>query len=173
MMTRQDFMSICITFAAGFFIGVYLFLAGFTQSFTFSLVPEAAEFEEFSITGERYGGCERGGQCAAFQVRRDGSYRYAPGSTERSDVSLSIGQVPGDLRRELMVVLTPEALSAASAEVEVTDCAAFRDGVDTRYEISLAGTRYRLDTCTTALASTDALAQTLAELWMYFETENQ
>lgn len=161
-------MSLAITFAVGIFVGAYLYVAGFAQSFTFSLVPSAAEYEAFTITGERYGGCERGGRCAAFQVRRDGSYRYAPGSTERADVSLSIGQLPSEMRRELERALVPDALAAASVEVPATDCAAFRDGTDTRYDISVDGTRYRLDTCGTAFDPNSALGRTLANLWNYF-----
>lgn len=169
-MTRQDFLSLLITFGTGVMVGMYLYAGGFAQNFLPMAAPSPDVFEDFSVSGERYGGCERGGRCAAFQVRRDGSYRYAPGATDRPDVSLEIGQLPRSLRSELQEELTPERLQVASAEEAETDCAAFRDGTDTRYEVIHSGIRYRVDTCGTAFSPTSQLGRTLAKLWNYFET---
>lgn len=167
-MRGQDIVAIVGTFILGLVAGWYLFVFGF--SLQFGEVAELVEAEPLVIIGEAYGGCERGGYCASYQVADDGSYRALAGAPDRmTRREPKEGTVPDEWRRDLHGLFSQEALKKLSQPYNKTSCRTYTDGIEYRYRIELGNETYELDTCTTALA-VDADAQALLQdLFLYME----
>lgn len=165
-MKRQDILSIFITFAVGFFVGVYLYVSGFAGLLSEFSVDDQASVNEFVITADAYGGCRS--DCPSFQVQSDGSYRYLFNPQRGAEAVLRQGTLPFDVRREVRTAITQRALAQQSREIEPVQCASFTDGTDVVYEITVDGVSYTLDSCGTEIDAESKLWQALNELWMYF-----
>lgn len=166
MISRQDLLSIMITFSVGVVAGMYIYVVGF--------VPRVEQFQDYieppeqalAIVGEQYGGF-RGGEAPSFQITADNTYRFIAPAPFGVVVEPVQGELDVAWRRPLRPYLNADTLTAAAAP-RSGDCASFVDGIDYRYRITLDGLVYELDTCTTALLDNAPLAAALANLWNYF-----
>lgn len=167
-MTKQDKLSILITFTVGFFAGVYLYVAGFATTFVLPEVSTDDIYTEFVITGEGYGACELDNTCLSFQLLESGAYRALYDAEDGSTV-VEEGVIPRTLRRELLEALTPAALTVQS-DLIARPCRFGEDETNYRFEVTREGAEYSLDTCRTALDYEGATWKTLAKLWNYLAT---
>ncbi len=169
-MKKQDIISILITFLVGIFAGSYLYLTGFASFEDKFSIPGVEEVSEFSIVGDVYGGCQLGNACPSFQVLRDGSYRYFYTPAAGMDKILRKGTLPRKLQNKLKNVLSEIELVKQSKEITPSVCNSYSDGIDVKYQVTLNGSEYTLDSCGTAVVGEGALWSTLGEIWTYYET---
>ncbi len=168
MLTRQDRLSILITFTVGLFAGVYLYVAGFATTFVLPEVSTGDIYTEFVLTGEGYGACELDNTCLSFQLLENGSYRGLYDAADGSTV-VKEGVIPRALRRELVNALTPEAMLVES-DLIARPCQYGEEGTNYRFEVTKEGTEYSFDTCRTALDYEGAIWKALAKLWNHLAT---
>ncbi len=167
-MTKQDKLSILITFTVGLFAGVYLYVAGFATTFKLPEVSTDDIYTEFVLIGEGYGACELDNTCLSFQLLESGAYRGLYDAADGTEV-VKEGVIPRALRRELLEALTPAALTTQS-DLIALPCRFGEDGTNYRFEVTREGTEYSLDTCRTALDYEGVTWKTLAKLWNYLAT---
>ncbi len=172
-MKKQDILSIIITFAFGLLGGMFLYMTGGAASLDNKLaVPEEKELEEkvseFAIVSDVYGGCREA--CPSFQILNDGSYRYYRTPAAGAEPVLRQGTLPLPLQRQLRKALVAETLERESLEIEPSVCNSFTDGIDVKYEITLDGEKYEINSCGTAVDDNGVLWTTLSAIWDYFET---
>ncbi len=168
MITKQDRLSILITFTIGLVAGFYFYLTGY--SFKFSGISKEDTYSDFSIVGEAYGNCQREG-CLSFQLLSDGSYRVLVKKTNVGTVSKE-GIIPRSLRTELTRNVDTKILKQQSQKGLATNCASSDGGVDYKFKITRAGEDYELDTCKTRVAYDSGAWGSLAKLWNHFQTLN-
>ena len=168
MLSRQDRLSILITFTVGLFAGVYLYVAGFATTFVLPEVGTNDVYSEFVLIGEGYGACELDNTCLSFQLLENGSYRALYDAADGSTV-VKEGVIPRTLRRELVNALTPEGMVIES-DLIARPCQFGDDGTNYRFEITKEGTEYSLDTCRTALDYEGPIWTALAKLWNHLAT---
>lgn len=168
MLSRQDRLSILITFTVGLFAGVYLYVVGFATTFVLPEVSTDDIYTEFVLTGEGYGACELDNTCLSFQLLENGSYRGLYDAADGSTV-VKEGSIPRALRRELVNVFTAEAM-AVESDLIALPCHFGEDGTNYRFEVTKEGTEYSFDTCRTALNYEGEIWTTLAKLWNYLAT---
>jgi hypothetical protein len=171
-MKKQDLVSIAITGAMGFFAGIFMFVS-YSNSLpvvgvTGDQVPTQAESEAYSIIAETYGICEEA--CPSFQLLENGSYRYRYTEVRGEPAVIREGTLPLSLQSDVRRALEPEVLSAQSDIANRTVCASQSDAVDFRYEITLEGEEYVLDSCTTAIDDQSDVWRALTAAWNYFQT---
>lgn len=164
---KQDLLSILITFTVGFFVGGYLYVSNVAGLVARVSTPEAADVSTLVIVADAYGGCRSA--CPSFQVTADGSYRYMYVPAARAEKIIRQGTLPRAVREQIAAAMTPQALAKQSQPIEPAYCASYTDGIDIVYEIELAGRRYTLDSCGTAVEADSALWQALGGIWTYFE----
>lgn len=167
-MKRQDLLSILITFVTGFLIGGYLYLsnvAGFVSKLS---TPDKETISEFTIVGDVYGGCRH--TCPSFQVLSDGSFHYLYTPAAGADKVTRKGRIPFDLQQQLKASVTTGELWRQSTEIEPAVCNSYTDGIDVKYEITLDGTSYVLDSCGTSVDTGSPLWVALRGVWAFFET---
>lgn len=164
---RQDLISILITFLVGVAAGMYLYLTGFAGLVSKLSIPDIEKATEFVIVGDVYGGCREA--CPSFQVVHDGSYRYLYTPAAGAEQVLRQGVLPISLRRQLEAVITPIELAKQSKEIQPLLCNSYSDGIDVKYEITLDGQLYVLDSCGTAVEAESELWITLGSIWTYYE----
>ncbi len=167
-MTRQDFISVAITFIMGVFGGSYLYLTSFTYFTDQSGVPDAASFSDFSLVSDIYGSCMDA--CPSFQVVNDGTYRHLYTPSVGAEPILRQGVLPINLQRSLGSVLDKEQLETQSEPREVTVCNSDHDGIDVIYEVTLNKEVYVLDSCGTNIVDDSDLWLTFNSVWDYYET---
>lgn len=167
-MTKQDKLSILITFTVGFFAGVYLYVAGFATTFELPEVTTDDVYAGFVIEGEGYGACEVDNTCLSFQLLESGAYRGLYDAVDGETV-VKEGVIPRALKRELLEVLVPAQMAIESAE-NLGPCRFGIDETNYRFEVSSEGKEYVLDTCTSALNYNGEIWTTLAKLWNYLAT---
>lgn len=155
------------TFFFGLFVGVYFYVGNVAGLADQVSVPDAETVASFTITSEVYGGCRT--SCPAFHIEYDGSYRYrfTPGAGREQVVRE--GVLPRSLRARLERTLTETALAPEAKVVQPAVCNSYTDGIDVRYNITVAGNTYRLDSCGTAVDSDGVVWASLRDLWDYFE----
>ncbi len=168
MLSKQDKLSILITFTVGLFAGVYLYVAGFATTFKLPEVSTGDIYTEFVLIGEGYGACELDNTCLSFQLLENGSYRALYDAADGSTV-VKEGAIPRALRRELINALTANAL-AIESDLIARPCRFGDDGTNYRFEITKKGTEYSLDTCRTALDYEGGIWKALAKLWNHLAT---
>lgn len=166
-MKRQDILSILITFTIGLFAGGYIYLTGFAPTIANLAVPSEQKLNELVVESEVYGGCRAA--CPSYQLLGNGSYRYLYSTSFDSDQILKTGNIPFGLRRDLQNTLTEAELLRQSQVTTPALCESFSDGIDVRYEITLDGKVYTLDTCGTAVNADSALWLNLGRVWDYLE----
>jgi hypothetical protein len=167
-MRQQDILSILITFVVGFVAGGYLYVAHFSKILKFDTAPTQEAASEFTVVGRAYGSCDP--LCPSFQVVKDGSYRYFFTKEVGQDRTLKEGTLPIDVQKTIKKELKESALVKQSQPVEPIDCNSRNGGIDVRYEITLEGAVYTLDSCGTAVDGDGELWGSLAKIWNYFET---
>lgn len=166
-MKRQDIISIFITFAVGIFAGAYLYLTDFASVVSKVTVPDVEEAFEFSIVGDVYGGCREA--CPSFQVVNDGAYRYIYTPEAGQAQILRQGTLPTQLQRQLRTTLTKEELLKQSKTLTPALCNSYTDGIDVKYEVTIDGEVYIIDSCGTAVDGESQLWTTLGSVWDYYE----
>ncbi len=168
MLSKQDKLSILITFTVGLFAGVYLYVAGFATTFNLPEVSTGDIYTEFVLIGEGYGACELDNTCLSFQLLENGSYRALYDAADGTTV-VKEAVIPRALRRELTNALTANALTVES-DLIARPCRFGDDGTNYRFEITKEGTEYSLDTCRTALDYEGVVWKALAKLWNHLAT---
>lgn len=166
-MERQDVISILITFGVGILGGVYLYVGHFAKTYGPDAVATQEAALEFSITGEAYGSC--GDVCPAFQLLKDGSYRYRYTPQLGEAAVVREGTLPLGIQRNVKRALGEDVLEEESQTTDTTVCNSTNNGVDIRYRISYQGTEYEIDSCGTAVNDTGELWSSLNEIWGYLQ----
>jgi len=170
-MTKQEKLSIFITFLVGFFVGGYLYLSNFAFFLAKLTVPEMKTVEtpaSFIIVSDAYGGCRSA--CPSFRLLSDGTFRYIYTPSAGADQVIRQGVLPLTYIRELQTVLTATELTRESRPLEPAFCNSYTDGIDVSYQITLNGMLYKLDSCGTAVEGEGQVWKTLGGIWTYFET---
>lgn len=148
-----------LTLLTGMLSGAALYLLVFAPQYSQTDVAEKAQY---AISGEVYGGCARSETgCPSFHLSEDRRFQYALGQENTS------GTLPKDIYTPIWENVTAEQLTVMSEPTERTDCRSFVDGLDYRYDVTFAGKRYQLDTCTTAFAHADRFHQDLIPAWEF------
>jgi len=172
VMQGKDEVSIAITFIIGFIGGFYFLLTGYAPDIEgiketiFS--QDETTVESLIIIGKQYGGCDRAGLCASFQLEHDGAYSYLPESVLRGAVPVQ-GVLPRNVLNEVKAVTLPSKLRAASRSTAGDNCSSYYDGIDYSYEIVRNGELFILDTCTTTLSQNDDIMAAFNTIWNYVE----
>ena len=167
-MAKQELLSILITFVVGFFAGSYLYLNYFTPLVVPEGVGTREEQEAFEIVSQAYGGCRSG--CPAFRVAADGTYRYQYTETLGADPVLRSGTLPRSIQSDIRRNIDVRDISTQTALSDTTDCASAVDGIDIRYDITIDGATYRLDSCQTTVDFGSDAWITLSDIWTYFNS---
>lgn len=162
-------MSFTLIFVTGVFIGMFLYVTVFKPVY----VPEEAPAEveaarEFSVIGQAYGGM-RGPEFVrpSFRILGDGRYTYQPGGVGEGALRTETGTLPADLLASLRSEATEPNLLEAAAPAQKADCRLFVDGYDYRYQFTVSGTVYSVDTCESNVTYSDELVLLLDEVWSY------
>jgi hypothetical protein len=163
MISRQDKISIILTFFMGVFAGGYLYLTGFATTFEPPEASEADIYTQFVITAESYGGCENDDTCLSFQVLENGSFRAIYDGI--GDGTPKDGRIPSSLRGDLYDTLTAGVLVPASKTVTKNKCQ--YEGTNYLFEITRDEVVYVIDTCTSAISYDSDEWKVLAKLWNY------
>ncbi len=170
-MKKQDLISIMITAIFGFFAGIFMFVS-YANSIAVPIVagdvPTQAQVQEFTIIGEAYGGCAE--NCPSFQLLEDGAYRYRYVEVRDEPAVIRDGTLPLSLQGDIKDELSVSLLEAQSELVDRTTCNSDNNGIDFRYEITIEGAEYILDSCTTAIDDTSDLWIALTATWNYLQT---
>ena len=167
-MERQDVISILVTFAVGFLGGGYLYVGHFAKMYGPDAVATQEAAQEFSITGEAYGSCDTA--CPAFQLQKNGSYRYRYTATQGEAAIVRDGTLPLDIQRSVKRALDADVLEEESQTIDAVVCNSSSDGIDIRYRISYEGEEYEIDSCGTAVNDEGELWSSLNEIWGYLQT---
>lgn len=167
-MTHQDKISIIITFIFGAIVGVYLYFAGYASTFTLPQADTSEVYADLVITADSYGKCEDEGNCFAFQIIGDGSYRAIFDATGQRIVRES--SISSALNRELKATLLPADLALNSVLLDNSLCTEVINDTYYRYSISLASTTYKLDTCTTDIRYEEPVWLVLRKAWIELST---
>ncbi len=159
-----------MTFVMGLFAGGYLYLVGFSTLIKFDAVPEVQEMSvvEMEIVSEVYGGCRN--NCPLFRLDNKGSYRYLYTPEAGAAQIVREGSLPLSLQRELRSALSISQLTNQSKLITPIACNSYVDGIDVKYEITIDGKEFVLNSCGTAVEGGGALWSALAKIWNYFET---
>lgn len=150
-MKRQDIINIVVTFIVGVIVGAYLFVYGFNPQYE-QVTNWTEEVGTFSVAGEAYGGCKRGGICASFQITDRGAYKTFPAVSAGEERIPTEGILPSAVYRDLRNAFTGDSLVVLEEPVTSNGCASATNGIDYRLRVSLSSEQFVLDTCTTALA---------------------
>lgn len=172
-MKLDDWMLFTLTFLTGVVIGAYVYITTFKPTYA----PEGLSDSEdeaagFSVVGKTYGGLEPSGYIRpSFRVLGNGSYLYTVGGEGENALEPQKGEIPRDLKRALLSIVTKNALEKGSEPVTKNNCRSLQGGVDYEYRIVKDGIAYTLDTCHTALAYDDELTLVLEDIWNYLSGE--
>lgn len=168
-MKKQDLINIIFTFFVGFFTGSYLYVAAFAPTIeTVETVVEEIG-EDFIVTGEAYGGCDRAGSCPSFNIADNGEYRYVYLPRGATSQALREGVLPIDRQQNLRRYATPETLQEASQPIDPVMCESYIDGIDVRYWVQVGENIYQLDSCGTTIDPNSPLWLELSSTWEYFQ----
>lgn len=168
-MKKQDILSIMITFVVGFMAGGYLYVVGLAGWVANIGVPTEERASSFVVVGDLYGGCRD--NCPSFQLLGNGSYRYVYVQVAGEGRKLIEGALPLKQQRALAIAMTEKNLVSQSEPVTVETCNSHVDKMDVKYEITIEGTKYNLDSCKTAYDGASSLWQTLNGVWGYLEEQ--
>jgi hypothetical protein len=168
-MKKNNLLSILITFVVGLFAGGYLFTTGFAETVSRYTTPDAESITAFSVVGYIYGSC--GDSCPSFQVVQDGAYRYFYAPKIGAEQVLIQGIIPFSVQRQLKQSFIIANLEKQSQVRRPVQCNSSTDGIDARYEVTIDGKKYVLDSCGTDIDGSGKIWQALNGLWGYYETE--
>jgi hypothetical protein len=165
-MKKQELLSMLITFVVGFLAGAFLYLNVFPTMIQSDSVGTLEEQAAFEIRSQAYGGCRS--DCPAFRIAADGTYRYQYSEEVGAEPVLLSGTLPRPLQRDIRREITPQAIAIQTSEAVAVDCPSVRDGIDIRYDITIGGAIYRLDSCRTAVDFDSDAWLVLNDIWTYF-----
>lgn len=165
-MQKQELLSILITFVVGFLAGAFLYLNVFPTMIQSDGIGSLADQEAFEITSQAYGGCRD--TCPAFQIAADATYRYQYTATVGEDPVLRSGTLPRSLQRDIRREVTARAVAIQTTQIPPQDCPSQVDGIDVRYDITIDGATYRLDSCRTDVDFASDAWLVLNDIWTYF-----
>ncbi|NCT01657.1 hypothetical protein GW766_00150 [Candidatus Parcubacteria bacterium] len=165
---KADQLSILITFSVGFLVGGYLYLTNFAGLVSKIKTPDVETVSEFVIVADVYGGCRN--MCPSFQIQDDGSYRYLYTPAAEAEQVIRKGTLSRELQLRLRKAVTSEALLVQSKQITPSFCNSYTDGIDVKYEITLNGVTYSVDSCGTAVEVSSSLWTTLGAVWDFYET---
>jgi hypothetical protein len=162
-MTNQDKLSVLITFIFGLVVGGYLYLTGFATTFKLPEAGQEATYAGLIITADSYGACERENACLSYQILEDGSYRAVFDTT---GVKLVVeDSVTRLLKRDLIAALVEAELKIQTKEKTTPGCHYGADSTNYRFNITLNGRDYLLDTCSSAIDYDGIVWNTLLRTW--------
>lgn len=167
-MKKQELLSILITFAVGFVAGMFLYFTVFPTMLQPDDVLSLDEQQAFTISSQAYGGCRT--NCPAFRISPDGTYRFQYVPEAGAEPLIRSGTLPRSLQRDISRNVTPAAIAIQTTPVQLDDCPSATGGIDIRYDITIDGTTYRLDSCQTAVDFDSRAWLTLNEVWDYFSS---
>lgn len=164
-MKKRDISSLIITFTLGAAVGAYLYMYGFMPKYG-EIGDFADEAGDLVIVAREYGSCTASATCESFKLAEDAKYRLLmPTGKEGESPEVVDGEVTNAVFKKLTHTLSKTNLTKLAEPVTPTDCDSFNNqGVDYAYEVTLSGETYSLDTCTTALATNDAVREVFASL---------
>lgn len=165
-MEKKDILSLLITFVVGTICGAFLYTTHFSKIISPVNVATEEATEEFSIIGEAYGSCAD--VCPAFQLLKDGSYRYQYTAEVGQEKTIKEGTLPIDIQNDVKKALLQNALVKQSQVIEPTDCNSYQSNIDVRYKITFEGAEYKLDSCGTEVDGDGPLWSALSSVWSYF-----
>ncbi len=168
-MTLIDWFLFGSTFLIGLFVGMYVYLTAFVPEYFENQALEAVLDEKIStlrITGESYGGCQRAGRCASFELSGDRKYKYLPAITQGELVGIQSGRLPKGLFDHILNIMEKADLPSLAQSVN-KQCDNWADGIDYKYTVQLRNDFYELDTCFSRLDKSSTEAVNLAELFVY------
>jgi hypothetical protein len=166
-MSRQDLISVLMTFVVGIAGGFYLYLTGFAPWVNEISDIEISPTTQFTIISEVYGGCRD--TCPSYQVQHNGTYRYLYTPRAGADQVLRQGTLPIPLQRKLKAALDVAEIIPQTRETTPAMCNSYTDGIDLDYFITIGDTEYVLSSCGTAVNPTGELWTALNEVWDYLE----
>lgn len=164
-MSLYDALLIGFTALVGLFCGAYVYVTVFAPAYVESK-PDLQLNESLTLIGEMYGGCSRIG-CPTFRLTGDRKFQYLPGSTTAG--GSTEGRYPRVEYAKIFDILKAANLNQLAQTRSLSDCSSFSDGIDFRYSITLEGSTFELDTCTTALSENKALQQALERVFVVVE----
>ena len=153
----------------GVLIGVFLYVGFFKPTYAPERPPaEVAAARQFSVVGQAYGGM-RGPEFVrpSFRVLGDGSYTYQPGGVGDAALRTEEGYLPEEMIQTLQSLATADRVSELSRPGAAKDCRVHVDGYDYRYQFTLEGVSYSIDTCVNNVQYDDQLLITLDRVWSY------
>lgn len=165
----QDKILLVTTFLIGLVAGWYMYITAFAPQFESLVGKTEAVYEDLVVVGDQYGG-RRTGMTPSFQVLKDGSFNYVTQGVNGAAENHRDGTVPRAIWSEVQLVLTRANVIDLARPVTGASCASHADAIDYTYHVTLKGTEYVLDTCTSNLASNVAAKNALDKLWNYFAT---
>ena len=168
-MQLQEKILLVTTFLIGLVAGWYLYITAFAPHFNEYVGQTEAVYEDLVVVGDQYGG-RRSGMAPSFQVLKDGSFNYVTAGENGTGENHREGTVPRAIWGEVMAALTRAKVTALAQPVNDPMCVSQTDGTDYTYHITLKGTEFMLDTCTTSLGQDAATKASLDKLWKYFAT---
>lgn len=173
-MDITDWFSFGLAFVTGIFIGMFMYVTVFKPTY----IPDDLgrtedQAFEFSIVGKSYGGFVPNGYIhPSFRLLGNGEYTYLPGGSGSDALEPVKGYIPGSLERSINAEISRDNLLDKATPTE-KNCRSYSDGSDYKYQITLEGTVYQLDTCRTSLSYDDTLSVLLDEVWNYLSKESQ
>lgn len=169
-MTGQDKISILITFTVGVLLGAYVYVAGFMPTYG---LPDAVLQDEYSdlvIIADAYGSCAAEASCLSFQLLQDGSYRALVGTDKETQTYT--GSIPRRLRLELAEVLSTSTLSTSISQSR-QECYFGDEATNLRFIVTVHGSNYQIDSCTSDIDYSGAVWSSLYELFATIATDGQ
>lgn len=134
------------TLFMGILTGSYIYFINHTGD-SLVEVRELAETNEFMVIGELYGGCMRGGVCASYRITSDGTYTYIGPNDEGELGDRVSGTISEKDLGRLKELVSSTDLSTIVSSTFGGTCPITYDGVAMRYDITLEGENYGIDTC--------------------------
>lgn len=160
-MNGKDITLLFLTFLLGMFIGAYVYVEYFRPAFDkHEVETRDLAAQSFSVVGEVH---KNGNLTDTFRVTADRKYVYIPESTGVRQE----GVLPKVLFTNLQNMLDKSELTRLTEQISTGTCT----NTVYRYEITLNGDTYVLDTCTTRFNRLSDIGQAFEDVWFYLRTQ--
>ena len=165
-MTGREKFILGSSFVMGTVTGLFFYTTVFAPIYeTQVAVIGAPKPNAVTIEGKMYGGCQKTDSCGSFSLGDTRNYQYLPDS--QSEVKK--GSISSTLRDEVFGMLSTTSLKDLAEDTTSHQCAAYIDGIDYLYDVTIASTTYKLDTCSSRLAGNVKIQATLIKVWEFME----
>lgn len=168
-MDAKTLMTLGFTFLVGCFSGAYLYVTVFAPQYVSDGFEDPSEIT-FKLQGQAYGGCFRGGSCPMIELESNRSYVYLQPASSLVEELRVAGKMSREDFSELVDLLSETNFSRLSQESN-RSCDSYVDGIDYRYNVTIDGESFELDTCGTTFYNSN-LERTLRALWSDFKEPN-